>query len=89
MFNCDGIAYHLRRHRVKYLIAGIMFVFLLLGIILTAVGSHEQNTLMAAIGILILISNGIWMIGYACKLCCCPDANTCCEEPTWETYETV
>ena len=89
MVNWDGIRYHLNRHKLKYFLASLMLIFLLLGIIFTAVGSHESNTSLAALGILILIFDGCWMIGYASKLICCPDTNCCCEEHNWQTYNTV
>jgi len=84
--NCSGICYHLKTHQVKYIIFSIQLVLLLLGIILTVVGSHEMKTTMTAIGILILMTSILWFIGYVIKLLCCPDANLCCEEPSWEGY---
>ena len=89
MIYWNGIKYHFERHKWKYFIASIQFILLLLGIIFTAVGSHENNTSIVALGILLLITNGMWICTYICKLICCPNTNCCCEEYEWQTYDHV
>ena len=89
MFDCSGVLYHLNTYRNKYFAFGIMLVFMILGIVLTVVGKHELNTLMCAVGILILIVDGFCIVGYGGKMICCLDTNCCCDEPNWEPYGDV
>jgi len=89
MVDWDSIRHHLDTYKVKYITASIMTVCLIVGIILAAVGSHNLDTLMCAMGILLSIVSGVALIIYACKSCCCPNSNACCEDDEWRTYGEV
>ena len=85
MIDFESYWYHFRTHKKRYIIFGLQFILLLLGIVLTAVGDHEEKSTMLALGVLSLMSSIIWFGGYVAILLCCPDRNFCCEQPEWET----
>ena len=89
MVDCDGLKYHLKEHKFKYMMITMMLIFVIIGIILAAVGSHTLDTLMCAIGILLSIIFGIALIVYLCKICFFPNTNMCCEDPEWRTYGDI
>lgn len=45
MVDWDGLKYHLKEHKFKYMMITMMLIFIIIGIILVAVGSHTLDTL--------------------------------------------